>query len=182
MVKQLDKALYFKTSRQSKFQIDECFWSPSWQQLPSEPSFKALCFGRLGLRRRKPWLHWSLAARTVLDRMWWRQHRRMCLRRPGVRDRRPVRAEWQHYLPQELGMASLLFSQWWGFTWPIIITWWMINLGVEPNSAMRWTNQSSSYLYCGWFVQLQPIHPLLIELGWLPIKLRKDMSISLVED
>ena len=29
---------------------------------------------------RKPWLHWSMASRTVLDRMWWRQHRLMCLR------------------------------------------------------------------------------------------------------
>ncbi|CAL1149616.1 unnamed protein product [Cladocopium goreaui] len=55
--------------------------------------------------KRKPWLHWSLAARTVLDRMWWRQHRLMCLRRPGVRDRRPVRAEWQQDLPM-MGLGT----------------------------------------------------------------------------
>mmetsp|Transcript_95452 Transcript_95452/g.307701 ORF Transcript_95452/g.307701 Transcript_95452/m.307701 type:complete len:276 (+) Transcript_95452:868-1695(+) len=37
--------------------------------------------------KRKPWLHWSLAARSVFDRQWWQAHRAMCrvLSRGGLR-------------------------------------------------------------------------------------------------
>lgn len=35
--------------------------------------------------RRKPWFHWSEAAKTILDRMWWRQHRSMCIQRRSAR-------------------------------------------------------------------------------------------------
>eukprot|EP00434_Breviolum_minutum_P005096 symbB.v1.2.004493.t2/scaffold250.1/size251770/4 len=34
---------------------------------------------------RKPWFHWSEAAKTILDRMWWRQHRSMCIQRRSAR-------------------------------------------------------------------------------------------------